>query len=146
MLINSRYIKSFLQAIAIFHVIVGLCFPWIVDFPLFDYYKQHLHLAFNTNPESTGQQADFLITIFGPTIASWGVLFLYAVNSGFSRPSPHAWWFMIAACVAWVPYDSIYSLQHGIYLNAIINAIAFVMIVTPLLLVRKHFFISNSAE
>jgi hypothetical protein len=143
---NSIYIQRLLQTIAILHVMVGLCFPWIVDSPLFDHYKQHLYLAFNTSEEYSGQQTSFLIAIFGPTIASWGVLFLYAVNSGFARPSPQAWWFMFAACLVWAPYDSIFSLQYGIYLNAIINAVAFVMMTTPLLLVRKRFFATNPGE
>jgi hypothetical protein len=86
------------------------------------------------------------MAIFGPTIASWGVLFLYAVNSAFSRPSPQAWWFMFTACLVWAPYDSIFSLQHGIYLNAIFNAVALVLIMTPLLLLRKHFFAMNPGE
>lgn len=143
---STIYIKRFLQVIAALHIIVGLFFPWIVDSPLFDHYKQHLHLAFDTDQNVSGQQASFLMAIFGPTIASWGVLFLYAINSGFSRPSPQAWWFMFAACVVWAPYDSIYSLQHGIYLNAIINVVAFVLMMTPLLIVKKHFFSPNHAE
>jgi hypothetical protein len=146
MSVSTILIKRFLQAIAVVHIIVGLLFPWIVDSPLFDHYKQHLHLVFNTSQFISGQQASFLMAILGPTIASWGVLFLYAINSGFTRPSPQAWWFMFSACVVWAPYDSIYSLQHGIYLNAIINAVAFAMIMSPLLIVRKHFFSPNHAE
>jgi hypothetical protein len=146
MSLNTTYLQRLLQTIAILHVMVGLCFPWIVDSPPFDHYKQHLHLAFNTSEELSGQQASFLMAIFGPTIASWGVLFLYAVTSGFSRPSPQSWWFMFTACLTWAPYDSIFSLQHGVYLNAIINAVAFVMMMTPLLLVRKHFFATNPEE
>lgn len=146
MSLNTIYLQRFLQVIAILHFMVGLCFPWIVESPLFDYYKQHLHLAFNTSEELSGQQASFLMAIFGPTIASWGVLFLYAVNSGFARPSPQAWWYMFAACLTWAPYDSIFSLRHGIYINAIINAVAFVMMMTPLLLVRKRFFATYPGE
>jgi hypothetical protein len=146
MSININYAKFLLQTVAVLHIVVGLCFPWIVESPLFDHYRENLYLAFNVELENAKQQALFLMALFGPTISSWGVLFLYTVNSGFSRPSPQAWWYMIVACLVWAPYDSVYSLQHGIYLNAIINAIAFVVIVASLLSVRKHFFNPNSAE
>ena len=148
-------IKRVLQTIAIAHIVGGFCFPWIVQSELFSAYHEHLQRAFNVNAENYGenyaknnganaaQQATFLMAIFGPTIASWGILFLFAVNSGFARPTPQAWWFMFAACVAWAPYDSIFSLQHGVYLNAIINGIAFPVIVGPLLLVKKHFTFSH---
>jgi hypothetical protein len=102
--------------------------------------------VFNIHQDNAKQQASFLMVLFGPTIASWGVLFLFAINSGFARPSPQAWWFMLLACIVWAPYDSILSLHHGIYLNAIINAVAFVMIVVPLLMVKKHFFAIINAE
>jgi hypothetical protein len=146
MSLSKNYIKRFLKAIAMFHIIVGLCFPWIVESPLFSQYREHLHLVFNIHQDNAKQQASFLMALFGPTIASWGVLFLFAINSGFARPSPQAWWFMLLACIVWAPYDSILSLHHGIYLNAIINAVAFVMIVVPLLMVKKHFFAIINAE
>ena len=146
MSIRSNTLKRFLQTIAVFHIIVGACFPWIVESHLFDLYHEHLNLVFNIYQDNAKQQASFLMALFGPTIASWGVLFLYSINSGFARPSPQVWWFMLLACIVWAPYDSILSLQYGIYLNAIINAVAFVMIVSPVLMVRKHFFISSDAE
>ncbi len=137
---NIIHIKRFLQTISLLHIVIGLLFPWIVGSPLFEPYHNHLHLAFGVEQNSAKQQAAFLMAIFGPTIASWGVLFLYAVNSGFSRPTSQSWWFMVAACLVWAPYDSIFSLQYGVYFNAVINSAAFVFIMPPLFMVRKHFF------
>lgn len=143
---NTKFIKRFLQIIAVLHVIVGLCFPWIVQSPLFDQYRGHLHQVFNIDQDNAEQQALFLMAIFGPTIASWGVLFLFAINCGFAQPSPRAWWFILLACIVWAPYDSILSLIHGVFLNAIINSVAFVIIVVPLLMVRNYFFATIETE
>ncbi|KPJ93451.1 MAG: hypothetical protein AMJ53_07195 [Gammaproteobacteria bacterium SG8_11] len=143
---STSYLKRFLQTIAVLHIIAGLCFPWIVESPLFDHYREHLHLAFNVQNFNAQQQALFLMALFGPTIASWGVLFLFAINFGFARPSPQAWIFLLLACLAWAPYDSILSLQHGVYLNAIINAVVFVIIILPLVMVKNHFFCTRHAE
>ena len=146
MLTTKNFIKRFLQIIALLHIVVGLCFPWIVESSLFDYYKQHIDQVFNIDQDNARQQASFLIAIFGPTIASWGVLFLFVIYSSFSSPTPQAWWALLLACMVWAPYDSFFSLLNGVYFNAIINAIAFVMMVTPLLIVRKHFFAPINVE
>jgi len=145
MSINLPTLKRTLQAMAILHIMIGLCLPFIVESPLYTFYREHLYQAFamtaNHSPYSQNvtQQTAFLVGIFGPTIASWGVLFLYTVNSAFARPTPQAWWFMLAACLVWAPYDSALSLLNGVYLNAILNAIAFTLIVIPLLLAKPHF-------
>lgn len=140
MLNSISNIQRILQIIAILHIVAGLLFPWIVASHGFDAYRHHVQLVFDAEGYGAEQQAEFLMAIFGPTIASWGVLFLYAVNSAFSRPSPQAWWFMLTACLVWAPYDSVYSLQQGVYLNAYINAVAFVAMMVPLLVAKKHFF------
>jgi len=143
MAVSIHRIKRFLQFIAVLHIVTGAALPWLADSALFAAYHEHLQHAFNTNSLSA-HQAGFLVGIFGPTIMSWGVLFLYAVNAGFARPTPQSWWFMLAACVAWAPYDSALSLQHSVYYNAIINAIAFPIIVLPIILARKHFLPGNA--
>ena len=139
MTITPRAIERFLQTIALAHIVVGAALPWLVETAIFNNYHAQLRQVFDATGDNAEQQARFLMGIFGPTIVSWGILFLYAVNSGFSRPTPQAWWFMLAACLAWAPFDSILSLQQGMSLNAIINAIAFPAIVLPLLLAKKHF-------
>jgi len=143
MLTNLHAIKRWLQATALLHILIGLSLPFIVESPLFSVYRDHLHQAFMmeaaTYGENTHHQTAFLVGLFGPTIASWGVLFLYVVNSAFARPTPQAWWFMLVACLVWAPYDSVLSLLNGVYLNAIINAVVFPIIVVPLLMVKKHF-------
>lgn len=132
-------IKRFLQGIALLHIVAGICFPLIVKSPSFGFYHEHLNQSFGIINENNGQQTLFLISIFGPTIASWGVLFLYIVNSAFSRPNAQAWWFMFSACLVWAPYDSALSILNGVYLNAVINAIAFPVIVVPLLIAKSYF-------
>jgi len=63
---STSYLKRFLQTIAVLHIIAGLCFPWIVESPLFDHYREHLHLAFNVQNFNAQQQALFLMALFAP--------------------------------------------------------------------------------
>ncbi len=137
---RMRIIKKFLQLIACLHIVSGILLPFLVDTPVFTVYLQHFAHAFSLENKGTGAEIRFLVGLLGPTIASWGILFLFAINTGFSNPNPRTWWFIVIACIVWAPYDSWISLSHGVYLNAIFNCIVFVCIIVPLLVVRPIFF------
>ncbi|MEE9345437.1 MAG: hypothetical protein V3U88_07500 [Methylococcales bacterium] len=130
--------KRFLQLIAILHIIGGLLLPWLVQTPLADDYVLSIMQNFQVNESDSDQLVRFLVGILGPTIASWGVLLLYVVNSFFHQPTMTTWWTIIIAGLIWAPYDSWLSIQHGIYLNAIFNGIVFFCIVVVMLMVRKR--------
>ncbi len=132
--------KKFLQLIACLHIVGGILLPFLVDTAVFTGYLQHLAHAFKLENKGAGAEIRFLVGLLGPTIASWGILFLFAINTGFANPNPRAWWFIVIACTVWAPYDSGISLTHGVYLNAIFNCIVYVCIMIPMLIVRPIFF------
>lgn len=132
--------KRVLQTMAGLHVFIGLVFPWVVHSAWFSFYMQHLNQAFTVSGIRDEGQAIFLLAVFGPTLASWGVLFLFGINAGFARPSASAWWFLVAACLVWALCDSVLSLVNGVYLNAIINAVVFVFLISPLLIAKEYFY------
>jgi len=132
--------RIFLQLIAIAHIVGGILLPFLVNTPLFSTYNALVNQALGF--ETTGKSTDinFLIGLFGPTIASWGVLFLYVVTTAFKNLDRRGWWAIFACCILWAPYDSILSIQRGIYVNALINLISALMILIPLFMARKYFF------
>ncbi len=130
--------KRFLQLIAVLHIIGGLLLPWLVQTSLADDYVLSIMQNFKVNDPGADRLVRFLVGILGPTIASWGVLLLYVVNSFFHQPTITAWWTIIIAGFVWAPYDSWLSIQYGIYLNAIVNGIVFCCIVVVMLMVRKR--------
>ncbi|MEE9412182.1 MAG: hypothetical protein V3V22_03925 [Methylococcales bacterium] len=129
--------KRFLQLIAVLHIIGGLLLPWLVQTSLADDYVLSIMQNFKVNDPGADRLVRFLVGILGPTIASWGVLLLYVVNSFFHQPTITAWWTIIIAGLVWAPYDSWLSIQHGIYLNATFNGVVFFSIMIVLLIVRK---------
>jgi len=129
-----------LQLISIAHIIGGFLLPFLVNTPLFEIYNTLVYKALGVDATRTNPEIDFLIGLFGPTISSWGVLFFYVVTSAFRHPDPKGWWTIFLCCVAWAPYDSLLSIQKGIYINALINLVSALAILTPLFLVRQHFF------
>jgi hypothetical protein len=137
---NLSRIKLFLQLVAIAHVIGGLFLPILVNTSLFAAYNTSVYEALEV--EGTGQNSNinFLHGLFGPTIASWGILFFYVVTTTFAKPDKKGWWTILLACLAWAPLDCFLSIQKGIYLNGLIDLVVFVLILGPLFMARKHFF------
>jgi hypothetical protein len=132
--------RIFLQLIAIGHITGGILLPFLVNTQLFSTYNTLVNQALGF--ETTGKNADinFLIGLFGPTIASWGALFLYVVNTAFKNLDKGGWWTIFASCIVWAPYDSLLSIQKGIYINGLINLFSALMILIPLFMARKYFF------
>ena len=138
-------IKIFLQMIAIAHIVGGILLPFLVNTPLFATYNSLLYQALGFEAAGQNAEINFLIGLFGPTIASWGVLFLYVVSTAFKNPDKKGWWAIFLCCLAWAPYDSLLSIQKGIYINALINLISALAILIPLFMARNHFLEAESS-
>ena len=133
--------RRWLQFIAVLHILGGLTLPMVVHTRILDLYN-----SFNTglfqaiHPGLTApRQSAFDLGLFGPTIASWGVLFLFCVTALFDLRSPGAWWTLFLAVMAWAPYDALLSWQAGFYANVVLDAGVLLSILIPLLHVRSRF-------
>ena len=133
------YAKRWLQLIAIAHIIGGLMLPVVVQLDIAQPYFRLMANEFALSSQQDLLFLQFLVGIFGPTIASWGVLFWAVVTQSFALPTKGAWWIKIAASVVWAVYDSIYSNFYGLWINAVINGVVFISIVVPLWRVRQEF-------
>jgi hypothetical protein len=125
--------------LAIAHIIGGLMLPVVVQLEIAQPYFRVMADVFALNSTQDLLFLQFLVGIFGPTVASWGVLFWAVVTQSFAIPTKGAWWLMILASVVWAVYDSIYSSFYGLWINALINGMVFVCIVVPLWCVRHEF-------
>ena len=137
-------IKIFLQLIAIAHILGGIFLPLLVNSTLFATYNTLLYQALGSDTTAQNSAINFLMGLFGPTIASWGVLFLYVVSTAFKNPDQRGWWTIFLSCIVWAPYDSLLSIQQGIPINAFINLVSALAILVPLFMARKHFFQSEN--
>lgn len=128
--------EKWLKILAIIHIIGGLALPILVFTPLSAPYFDELTNRFaNSNPESLR----FLIGIFGPTVASWGLLFYYAIGKAFQSLKLSDWWILLCAILVWVILDSAYSWYFGIYSHLVINSIMLVLILIPFISVKRFF-------
>jgi hypothetical protein len=134
-----QHVKRWLQLIAISHILLGLLLPVLVQFDLLLPYFQFMAHTFAVNEHENIALMRFLIGIFGPTVASWGVLFWAVVTQSFMLRSKSGWWLMMAASVVWAVYDSVFSAVYGLWIHAVLNGAVFLAIVIPLWWVRKEF-------
>lgn len=60
-------------------------------------------------------EVHFLVSAFGPTVASWGILFFALVRAFFRNPTNDSWWPLVLAIVIWAPLDSALCIYYGLY-------------------------------
>jgi hypothetical protein len=84
----------------------------------------------------TTEEVLFLVSAFGPTIASWGVLFYALVRAFFRNPTSGTWWALVLAVVIWAPLDSALCIHYGLYAVVAANMVIAVVFLVLLLRVR----------
>ena len=79
----------------------------------------------------------FLISVLGPTIASWGVLFGALVNQFYATPSLVLWRSLVIAVAVWAPLDTALCLRYGVSVGVTVNAIVVVVLIGLLFVAKK---------
>ncbi len=79
-----------------------------------------------------------MFALFGPTIASVGVFMAYLVNSGIKHHEPGPWNALLLVSAIWAPGDIGISLMHGFWLHVLIDLVALLVIVPPVLILRAR--------
>ena len=73
----------------------------------------------------------FLVSAFGPTVASWGILFFALARAYFRGPAIGSWRALVWSVVVWVGLDSALCIQYGLYFAVALNlAVAAVLLGT----------------
>ena len=78
----------------------------------------------------------FLFAVFGPTVASWGVLFTVVVRQFIEYPSRRLWNAMVFAVIIWAPLDTALCLYYGVYGGVAVNALVAVLLLALLFNVK----------
>lgn len=133
---KESFEKKILVFLVISHIVAGFILPLgLLIKPL---QVQLLTMIYsperlvNINPDQTV----FWISVLGPTIASWGILFYALVKQYFDSPSLFLWRFMLIGGVLWAPYDSLLCFNNGIYMGVVINVIVMIFFLSVIYKVR----------
>lgn len=135
-MISLKFAEKWLKLIALLHIIGGLLLPLLALTSFLDHYFIELQSVF---PNSSQDSLRFLIGLFGPTVASWGLLFYFGIDKSFRSKARRDWSLLVIALLIWSILDSAYSLYFGIQSHFFINSFVLLSLLIPLCLVRKHF-------
>jgi len=124
-----------LKLIAIMHVGAGLLLSALIFITSIHGFL--LNLLYPNGSTNT-EQIIFWISILGPTIASWGVLFYSAIASYEAHPSKQSFNFLVASVLIWAPIDSALCLYNGIYLGVIGNSFILILLLALLYRVKAE--------
>src|SRR5690348_15301804 len=104
-------IERTLLALALVHVAGGVALAALPLVP-----RIHADLVSAVFGEAaTSEAAMFMVSVFGPTVASWGVLFFALVKTYFRDPAPGTWRALVLAILIWAPLDSLLCIRYGLY-------------------------------
>ena len=120
------------------HVLLGIVLAFAAHLPLTQGYFDYLYAARGLPLPSPEQQVPLrtLVGLFGPTVASWGLLFcallvIYRRHGlGLIKPV------LIAALLLWSLLDSAFSIAFGFTLHAYLNGAAALAMGIPLLALK----------
>lgn len=120
------------------HVALGIALAFAAHLPLTQAYFDYLYASVAATPPSTEYQ-DLLRTmvgLFGPTVASWGLLFCALVvlyrQHGHRQIKPA----LFAALLIWCVLDSGVSAYFGLTLHIYLNLTTALSIALPLWLLQ----------
>jgi hypothetical protein len=131
--------KIILQIVAVSHIILGIALPFLMKIEAFSNFMIEQIFPNISLSESAYSQVSYLIGVFGPTVASWGVLLLILINNFFESPSKQKWSGLFIAILIWFIGDTSFSLMHGISIALYLNGIVAISLLTPLYLSRNLF-------
>lgn len=122
---TERRLSDLLSLIAVLHIVSGLALPLLLpSWPA-------LIAAMPAN-------AGFWAAVFGPTVASWGVLMFVLVRHGLRARQRWACDALLLALMVWAPLDSLLCWRAGFPAAIALNAVAAASIAVPLWMLRRH--------
>ena len=135
----QNLLYRWLLAVGLGHVLLGVVLAFTAQLPIAAPYFEHLYASVGTSQAPTAEYHSLLTTmvrLFGPTVASWGLLFSLLVylyrqhGHGLIKPA------LFVALLLWCVLDSAISAYYGILAHAYLNTLAALSIALPLLLLR----------
>ena len=115
----EKYSERMLLFLALAHVAAGLLLTLLPLVP-----SLHERLAATIFGEGrVTREVLFLVAVFGPTVASWGVLLFALVKAFFRNPSIATWRALVVSVLVWAVLDSSLCAYYGLYFAVALNVL-----------------------
>ncbi len=125
---NAEKLDRWLTWVAVLHIAAGIALPFIL-----------LRTTWlDAWLPITYADARLAFALFGPTVASWGLLMLFLVQHGLRANQRWAANALIAGVLVWAPLDAALCWAYGLTLGLWLDALAAAAILIPALLRRAQ--------
>ena len=133
-----------LKVIALAHVLGGVILVLLYFIPsVHPLMLSHLYSAERFNADAQ-QQIAFWFFLFGPTVASWGLLFYSQIHHYFLTGDDQLWRQLIAAVLLWAVLDTSLCFYNGVWFWVLGNSIVALTMVFLLVSAKLFKSIRNS--
>lgn len=135
----KRILERWLLVVAAGHVVGGLALPLIAYTSGFDFYLAQLSATFWGGAAAPAEAEAFqrwIVALFGPTVAAWGVLMIFLIRAGARTQERWPWNALLLSVLVWAPADIGISLMHDFWIHVVVDGLAVISIVVPVLLLR----------
>lgn len=132
---TRRTLVCWLYLIVVGHIAGGLLLTWSGATGGLDAYLHVVDQAFWNNPvpAQAAAQQRWWFGLFGATLQSYGIGVLALTHIGHRQRSAAAWAWMLLGIVVWAPQDIWLSASAGVWLNLVLDSLALLILVPPLL-------------
>jgi hypothetical protein len=134
----QNLLYRWLLLIGLGHVVLGVVLAFAAHLPITLAYFDYLYASVSAAPPPVEYQGLLrtMVGLFGPTVASWGVLFSLLVVLYRQHGHPQIKPALFAALLLWCVLDSAISAHFGLLLHLYLNIAAALAIALPLLGLR----------
>jgi len=129
-----------LQGVALAHLLIALILTWAGDSTLLGVYHQSVEQAFwgQAAPPAAHDLQVWWLALFGATLQSYSLYMFGLIHLGDRLRSHQAWAWLALGILLWAPQDILLSLQAGMWSHLVVDGLALLALLPPLLWLYRH--------
>ena len=120
----------------------GVLMALLSGTPLFDLFNRQIDPAFwgaNAVDGAARQFQQWVYSVWGATIAGWGIILAYVARYPFSRKERWARNALAFGLLVWYVLDTSLSVIHSVYFNVVFNTSLLILVMLPVVFTWKEF-------
>ncbi len=131
-----KYILA-IKIIALAHIALGIFLPFFAQIDSVEKLLVSEVFSGIALSSEAHSQAAYVISLFGPTVASWGILLFILIQNYSQTPTHRTWLGLVAAILVWYIGDTSYSLLNNVSAAFFLNTFVVLCLLFPLWKLRS---------